>query len=242
MANNIPSELQNRIYDFCVEPEPICEGTFELDACPTIIKYMGLTQACRQLRSEFRTKYMAATTFRFEWPNCFTAYAARFYPEQDSSTVQGYCGNISFNMTSSDTETLDILPMLQFLTVAPHVRLNFEFHLYKTHPYRKNPALTQINGLFNYTAEQPSKLWYGILRNDMRWIEAGLGPRPELSFTTLKKTAYQAEKRWAEAGLPEMSFFDQKFCWYEGGHGRREGSVTFKAFEPIRSWFPEAPS
>ena len=243
MANYDCSELRNRIYDFCVEGRIVVESSTSCGPSQTLWhstsaheadkpyvsnnKYRGLTQVCKLLRNEFRPGYMAATTVSFDWPEKFILYAAAFYPGRDTQEIREYHGKFVFNMSGNHNLGLDILPMLQFLAVAPNLRCSFfDGPEYMT-------CLNQLNELFTYTTAHRNEVWSRFLSAEVEDIRILLQFRyPQLLFRTRKEMALEPKEWWKKAGLPDLSRFDRVFLWGADVHGRCKGCITWN-----RDWW-----
>ena len=229
MANYDCSELRNRIYDFCVESGSIFEFMYRAESSlPSGMKYefQGLTQASKQLRQEFRARYMATTKIIFGRPEQFARYASAFYPRQNLQEMQTYRGYFVLDMAHNETVEIELLEIFQLLAVAPHIRCTFNVKSDTT------TNLTQINDLFAYTANPSSKTWHHILHAETRYIRiTHRWINPEICFRMKKDLALKVQEWWAVEGLPSLSYWDREFRWGKELEGQRIGCIKLYAME-----------
>ncbi|KAF1848817.1 uncharacterized protein K460DRAFT_81195 [Cucurbitaria berberidis CBS 394.84] len=231
---DLPGELRNKIYSSCTENHVV-------DLDKTSLKrytFLGLTQTCSQIRTEFRQLYMAQTSIHtcmawhsnevHFWPP--KRFIQTFYALAEPQVMETYRGDLKLTVYRVyGGQLIHVNNAIQLIIVAPCMQLRFAYDETFALVYH---AINQLNDQLNATADQKNTVWRNIVATSIRSIRI-LFFRLEtaLIFETDEKTAREAQAWWAEGELPIMDSLRVLFIWESIGSSSQSVSLKRHAFE-----------
>ncbi|CAG5155870.1 uncharacterized protein ALTATR162_LOCUS3876 [Alternaria atra] len=168
---DLPGELRNKIYSFCIEPGPVPLRLRHEDKVKPVGKYRCFAQTCRQIRHEFHLTYMEQTTFRLESTYHYARYIRDFYPLTDEDTMMRYRGSIISLVHHSRDKTegvnefydADIARVVQLVARSPNVRFTFELHE-RMRRSSAQSAVAQVNSMLALFADPSDTKWRNMAK------------------------------------------------------------------------------
>jgi len=147
------SELRNKIYTFCAEPDPYSDIPCHRIAEPTAaarqfvsaypFHFLALTHACKQLRLEFRPIWMRENKRAVNLER-LPQYLHIFFPSPLDATMHGtFVIVVRDDMESS----IDVTPLLALRSRAPKVE--FTFRSAHVRPTSRQMQANQRLDIFN---------------------------------------------------------------------------------------------
>ncbi|KAG9185801.1 hypothetical protein G6011_07132 [Alternaria panax] len=168
---DLPGELQNKIYSYCIEPVPVSLRLRHDDDIMLVGKFCCFTQTCRQIRHESYLTYVDQTTFRLKSTYHYARYIRDFYPLTEENTMMGYRGSIvslihHSSYTIRDVKEFydtDIARVVQLVARSPHVRFSFELHEH-LRSSSSQIAVTQVNSMLALFADPADSKWRNMAK------------------------------------------------------------------------------
>lgn len=120
-ANRTNSELRNRIYHFAAKPSSDIPKSGNGAA-------IGLTQVCRQIRSEFRDTYLRESTVGVKW-TCIARFIDAFYPAaqgENLEEMQNCPSHIHVLVRVPFGVGPDLLPLVKMKVAHPQLQFSVE--------------------------------------------------------------------------------------------------------------------
>jgi hypothetical protein len=165
-------ELRNKVYEYCIEPEPIFVSYHPQSSTQQAGSLRSLTQVCRQIRTEFRPLYMEQTSFRFRSPQYCAEYIDAFYPVSESWFSDQWKGNITVLVpahTFGNRVYLDnIGVVMHFAAMSPAVRIRFEHDEAAEH--HSATLIVQLNDLIDCAQGENNPEWCDLVTSTLTGV------------------------------------------------------------------------
>ncbi|KAI4943317.1 hypothetical protein J4E91_009516 [Alternaria rosae] len=169
---NLPGELRNKIYGFCVDVDPVPLRLRHDDPIKPVGGWRCFTQTCRQIRKEFHIIYMTHTTFRLESTYHYARYIRDFYPPRDEATMLRYRGHVISVVGHGRREAgdidefydADIARVVSLVARSPKVCFTFELQK----DLKKNNTgncIAQVNSMLALFADSSNSKWRDMAKS-----------------------------------------------------------------------------
>ncbi|KAI8931079.1 hypothetical protein NX059_012090 [Plenodomus lindquistii] len=166
----LPGELRNHIYNYCVEDEPVKPRPTDLDQQnqQQVGVYLGLTQVCRKIRAEYRPLYLSHVTHDFDSPSTCIDYMTNLLQAQPVSTngpggPSRYIGNVIINfqiLEDHESAIVEVEPLFQFIARFRGIRV---FSYVKAHGKVRVPMIHLDRLLQSISEESSYRSWVSNL-------------------------------------------------------------------------------
>ncbi|KAH6870165.1 hypothetical protein BKA58DRAFT_172287 [Alternaria rosae] len=222
---NLPGELRNKIYGFCVDADPVPLRLRHDDPIKPVGGWRCFTQTCRQIRKEFHIIYMTHTTFRLESTYHYARYIRDFYSPRDEVTMLRYRGHIisvvghsrDENMGVDEFYDADIARVVSLVARSPKVRFTFELQKDLKKYFTAANGIAQVNSMLSLFADSSDSKWHDMaksikeMRLRVRTNHCLLRITMDQDMARMWKTA--VHEMWNEAAQPTRGIRELRLAW-----------------------------
>ncbi|KAI4626474.1 hypothetical protein J4E83_003625 [Alternaria metachromatica] len=222
---NLPGELRNKIYSFCIDADPVPLRLRHDDPIKPVGGWRCFTQTCRQIRKEFHIIYMTETAFRLESTYHYARYIRDFYPPSDEATMLRYRGHIISVVGHSRDEDMDvdefydadIARVVSLVARSPKVRFTFELQKDLKKYSMAAKCIAQVNSMLSLFANSSNSKWRDMgksikeMRLRVHFFDSALRITMEKDMAKKWKTVVYG--MWNEEAQPALGIRELRLSW-----------------------------
>ncbi|KAH7093427.1 hypothetical protein FB567DRAFT_609921 [Paraphoma chrysanthemicola] len=161
---DIATELRNKIYALCVEERHI---KLRQDYCGSRQAgfFRSLTQACRQLRKEFRTLYLQVTIFEMRLDSEHEDYFRTFYPSTNAGNMKQHRDNDVLKHSYDGMYRVPIYARIEHVLhlAAGSPNINCRLECIKLENGRLETSISQLNSFLACIKDEFDPTWRNLV-------------------------------------------------------------------------------